>query len=74
MSSPYVTAYATGAASGLLSVPARNRGAVSQLVAQYLERRKAKRAAEQLLQLSDRVLKDIGLDRDELMHVARHGR
>ena len=74
MSSPYVTTYAIGAASGLLSVPARNRGAVAQLVAQYLERRKAKRAAEQLLQLSDRVLKDIGLDRDELMHVARYGR
>jgi len=48
--------------------------AVSSLAKSYAEHRQAKRAITELSDLSDRMLKDIGLARHDIPRVVYHGR
>jgi uncharacterized protein YjiS (DUF1127 family) len=47
---------------------------VSRLAKAYAEHRRARRAITELSDLSDRMLKDIGLARHDIVRVAHHGR
>jgi uncharacterized protein YjiS (DUF1127 family) len=48
--------------------------AASSLAKAYVEHRRAKRAITELSDLSDRMLKDIGLARHDIPRVAHYGR
>ena len=47
---------------------------VSSLSAAYAERRRARRAIDELSDLSDRMLKDIGIERSDIPRIVHYGR
>jgi uncharacterized protein YjiS (DUF1127 family) len=49
-------------------------GAPARLAAALLSEIKARRAMQTLADLDERMLRDIGIERDQIAHACRHGR